>query len=312
MPDFFPTLRRLVLPMVFAGLCLCNRGDLDPAAAPAAMPFAAAMPQTVVWAWEEPEDLRGAPASVGVAYLAETLFVGKPTIAAGGPTVGVVSRHQPLAVAPGTAVMAVVRVIALPGFQDSESARDQTAAALAEAAQEPGLRAFQIDFDATRSQRAFYSAVLARLRRSMPAGMPLSITALLSWCAANPGSGDWLSSLSIDEAVPMFFRLGGSARPDGDKTSYTLGEPLCRGSLGISTDESWPRINPYARVYVFAPRPWTPLQLAALEGIRSGGRPTALQFDFAAVRIHPPNDTGLPAAAGSAPRAEIHSEEHLP
>jgi len=52
----------------------------------------------------------------------------------------------------------------------------------------------------------------------MPAGMPLSITTLLSWCAASPGSGDWMASLPIDEPVSMFFCLDGSARPAGDKS----------------------------------------------------------------------------------------------
>jgi hypothetical protein len=311
MAHLFHTVRRFALPLVLAALCLHTRSDEVPSDSSGSMPFATVMPQTVIWAWEEPEDLREAPASVGVAYLAETLLVGNAAQPLrGGPTLAVLGRHQPLAVRPGTSIMAVVRVIALPGFQDSELIREQTAAALAEAAHRPGLRALQIDFDATRSQRAYYKAVLIQLRARMPADTPLSITALLSWCAAGPGSNGWLSTLPIDEAVPMFFRLGGSARPGDDKSGYALREPLCRGSLGISTDESWPTLNPRARIYLFAPRPWTPSQLAALRGI-PGNRLSALTFDYAAGNLHQPNDTGLPVAARLTTPAENPSEEDL-
>jgi len=148
--------------LVFAALCLHTRGDQEPDSEAVAMPFASVMPKIVVWAWEEPEDLRAAPASVGVAYLAETLFLGKPGSAA--PALTVLKRHQPLDVAQGAAIMAVVRVIAQPGFQDSVAVREQTAAALAEVSLHAGLRALQIDFDATSSQRAFYAAVLGQLR----------------------------------------------------------------------------------------------------------------------------------------------------
>ena len=41
---------------------------------------------------------------------------------------------------------------------------------------------------------------------------------------------------------------------------YPITEPLCRTSLGLSTDEPWPAsissLNPSTRVYLFAPRPW--------------------------------------------------------
>jgi hypothetical protein len=57
--------------------------------------------------------------------------------------------------------MAVVRIIAQPHFQGSAQLSNQTDAALTEVADRPGLRALQIDFDATRSQRPFYAAVVA-------------------------------------------------------------------------------------------------------------------------------------------------------
>lgn len=284
-----PRMRRPLLPLLLTALCLRTLGDGGPRPA-VAMPFATVMPQTVVWAWEEHEDLRAATsARVGVAYLAETIVLGTGTLR-------IVPRHQPLMVAPSAAVMAVVRVIALTGFADQPDVRQQTADALAQAAQYPGVRALQIDFDASRSQRAFYAGVLRQLRPRIPASMPLSITALLSWCAATPGNGDWLAALPIDEAVPMFFRLGGGARPGQDKSGFAVREPLCQGSRGISTDESWPPLDHRLRLYIFAPHPWMPLQLAALDNVHRGHRPPALQQGYDSESLQP-NDTGLPPSS---------------
>jgi hypothetical protein len=100
--------------------------------------------------------------------------------------------------------------------------------------------------------------------------MPLSITALVSWC----GPHSWLHTLPIDEAVPMEFRMGGpramaftsTTRPS-HPIPYRITEPLCRTSLGLSTDEPWPSLatlNPSTRVYLFAPRPWRPAEFAAI------------------------------------------------
>jgi len=287
------TLKHLALPVLCALLCLRLQGDARTGDAGWPMAFAAAMPEIVLWAWEEPEDLRTAPATTaGVAYLAETLLLKTGLASAGSPAtpvLTVVSRHQPLAVAPGARVMAVVRIIAPPGFRDSDSVREQTAGALAAVARQPGIAAFQVDFDATRSQHAFYAEVLRRLRPLLPAGMPLSITALVSWCGAAPGDDDWLAGLPIDEAVPMFFRLGGNTRPFDAKTGYPLREPLCRGSVGISTDESWPELRRGERIYLFAPRPWTAEQLASVDSVAEGRRPAALESPY---RFEAVDDTG--------------------
>jgi hypothetical protein len=283
--------RRSGLLLLAAVLCLRAVGDIGPVTAPARMAFPHAMPQTVLWAWEEPEDLRAAnPAKLGVAYLARTLLLGESLITT-------LPRHQPLEVPEGMAVMAVVRIQTEPGFRDSPALRQQTADELAEVSRQPGLRALQVDFDATRSERTFYAAVLNQLRPQMPPAMPLSITALASWCATDPSSGprqDWLTGLPIDEAVPMFFRLGGHAKPYDDKTWIPIRQPLCRGSIGISTDESWPALRPAGRVYLFAPQPWSLPQLAAAGAMSHAERPAALRVrDDPASRQAGINDTGL-------------------
>ncbi len=60
------------------------------------------------------------------------------------------------------------------------------------------------------SERASYAQILTALRPRLRPSAHISITSLASWC-----SGDaWLATLpagTIDEAVPMLFRMGTDA-----------------------------------------------------------------------------------------------------
>jgi hypothetical protein len=143
--------------------------------------------------------------------------------------------------------MAVVRVES--GGHAAGADATRTAAAIANAAAIPSVRALQVDFDAVASERAFYRTMLWDLRRRLPAQMPLSITALASWCE----SDGWISGLPVDEAVPMLFRMG----PDRYSPGADFSGELCRSSVGISTDELPARIPAGRRVYVFHPRSWS-------------------------------------------------------
>ena len=215
-------------------------------------------PQTMLWAWETPEDLTLLdPARTGVAYLSREVLLGN--------TLTIRPRRQPLRVAPGTWMMAVVRIEASATFAPTRELATQTAQAIAATAAAPNVRAVQVDFDATTSQRSFYANVLRELRRDLPADMPLSITALISWC----GERSWLRTLPINEAVPMFFRMGGPAaiRAIRPKNAALVREPVCSGSVGISTDETWPAIHSRQRVYVFHPGSWTQRQLAQVNAL---------------------------------------------
>jgi hypothetical protein len=69
----------------------------------------------------------------------------------------------------------------------------------------------------------------------------------------------------------MEFRMGGPrvlAFTSNTRPHYVITEPLCRSSIGLSTDEPWPAslaaLNPSTRVYLFAPRPWQPAELTAV------------------------------------------------
>lgn len=206
----------------------------------------------ILWAWEMPERLDFIdPRRVAVAYLDQTVYAGK--------RVRTRPRVQPMQVAPGTEVVAVVRIEMSPDVETSPAARDEIVADLLRSASRPGVSALQVDFDALKSQQAFYGEVLRQTRRAMPAGMPLSVTALASWCAYDR----WMAGLPIDEAVPMLFRMGKEQNLFRRRQSVLIErEPLCSSSRGVSVDEPWPSDLAGKRLYVFNPRPWTERSVA--------------------------------------------------
>jgi len=222
------------------------------------------LPSMILWAWDRPEDLRfPVPKRVGVSFLAETLTLI-------GGAVQVKPRLHPLKVTPGTPLVACARIEVDARYPPTLTS-DQvsaTASSIARLGTLRGVIAIQVDFDATKSQRAFYAELLHELRRRLPPAMPLSITALASWCAGDP----WLDGLPIDEAVPMIFRMG----PDAPEVrllvanggDFTPG--VCRESIGISTDEPISSLPTLRRRYIFNFGGWSQAAVRALiaEGIR--------------------------------------------
>jgi hypothetical protein len=208
------------------------------------------LPSRTLWAWERPEDLSGIdPSSTAIAWLDQTIQI--------GDSISTMPRHQPMIYPAQTSWIAVVRIEVQHGTNLEGELGKTLAQAVASqvltSAAIPGIAALQIDFDATRSQRGFYTWILRDLRSRMPAEMPLSITALASWCSYD----DWIGALPIDEAVPMFFRMEPDRRraPD-DLPEFKIREPLCMGTVGISTHERWPAGIAGKRIYIFADRGW--------------------------------------------------------
>jgi hypothetical protein len=206
----------------------------------------AALPRVTLWAWERREDLHAINTQrFAIAYLDQTLTIGL--------TVHAQPRRNALAFPASATRIAVVRIEAPPtAILNDENRRDAIQSILL-SAREPGIAALQIDFDATRSQRPFYRDLLIDLRRQMPADLPLSITALASWCSWD----NWIRDLPVDEAVPMMFRM----EPDHRRAPPSLGdfqirEPLCRTSIGVSTGETWPSNLAGKRIYVFPDHGW--------------------------------------------------------
>lgn len=204
-------------------------------------------PVTTVWAWQRPEKLAFIDKhKTAVAVLAETISLSPLKFE---------PRNQPLSAPEGATYIAVVRIEAGAQPDLSAATRSRIVAEIAKFAGNTDTVAIQIDFDATTSQRASYRALLKDLRAKLPKDIPLSMTALVSWCEGD----DWISDLPVDEAVPMYFRVGVDEK-NVRRSHWDVGklrEPLCRNSVGISLDEPWPRFDYGVRVYAFAPAAWT-------------------------------------------------------
>lgn len=212
----------------------------------------ASFPKLFLWAWERPEHLDFINTrEVGVAFLSKTIYLREDKVIER-------PRLQPLKVSQGATLMAVVRIETARDAPPLLSAaqRAGVVSALIEASRAPNISALQIDFDALKSEREFYTQLLQDLRQQLPKDMPLSITALASWCIDD----NWLDGLPVDEAVPMLFQMG----VDEERIKSYLkqgGEfrsPLCRLSTGISTDEPVQSVFPVPkRTYIFHTRAWT-------------------------------------------------------
>ena len=218
------------------------------------------MPRKIIWAWERPEDLTWLdPQKFGVAFLAQTLVLS-------GNSFEPRARRQPLELPDGMYVIAVTRIESAtenagrrPEYTDEQASH--VAAHIGQTLLLPKVRAVQIDFDAAVSERDFYRRLLQEVRSTLDRSetgserLPLTITALASWCAGET----WLNDLPVDEAVPMVFVMGADQerirsfiRNGGDWR-----EPLCRESYGISIDE--PRLEnlrPGRRIYYFKNTSW--------------------------------------------------------
>ena len=219
-------------------------------------------PQMVLWAWERPEDLRALDAKrYAVAFLAQTLTLK-------GDEVIQSPRHQPLQVAPETKLMAVTRIESSKTTGEraalTDAQRQKIVSLVMKTLQLDRVAAVQIDFDAASSERTFYRSLLQDLRHQLPDNVPLSMTALASFCAGDR----WLRDLPVDEAVPMIFRMGAD-----DKTIKNMlaagddfREPLCLRSYGVAIDEPPDfRRDPSRRVYIFNSHAWNETKIAGLQ-----------------------------------------------
>jgi hypothetical protein len=227
------------------------------AAAPASSPRLARIPPLVLWAWERPEDLRNLDARVGIAFLSQTI-----TLADG--SMRIAPRRQRLRVAPAHALIAVTRIEspAPPAALDDEHLA-AAAQAVAATALLPQVVGVQVDFDAVRSERPLYADLLRRVRARLGHGVPLSITALASWCAGDR----WLAALDADEAVAMMFRLGPVNEPYRAIASSRAAAADECGAVGVSLDEPMPLRREGRRVYVFNPAPWTMAAIDAAQAV---------------------------------------------
>lgn len=217
-------------------------------------------PKMMLWAWERPERLTFLDtSSTGVAYLAATIF---PK----GNSFMVRPRLQPLKVPEDVYLEAVVRIeIDRKGswcLPDKEL--DRLAAAVVKVTNQPRVKALQLDFDARESERTLYKVLLRKVRALLPDEIPLSITALPSWCMGD----QWLQDAPVDEIVPMLFSMGAGRQESLDfiRNSDAGNLSYFQKCVGFSVRDSEPldelahRIKlADSRIYFFSARPWDPL-----------------------------------------------------
>jgi hypothetical protein len=219
-------------------------------------------PHTILWAWERPEDLEFLDANrFAVAFLAQTLVLKSDEVIFS-------PRRQPLKVRPETKLIAVTRIesrktTGAPAAL-TLAQRDSVVDLVLKTQDLSGVSAIQIDFDAAVSERDFYRSLLQELRKELPDSVPLSMTALASFCVGDR----WINDLPVDEAVPMIFRMG--ADDQTIKSFLANGndfpEPLCRTSYGLAIDEPVEgKRDPSRRLYVFNSHPWTEKDVSAFK-----------------------------------------------
>ena len=213
-------------------------------------------PLIILWAWERPEDLRFLDTDkFAVAFLAQTLILKDQAVY-------LKARRQVLKVSPKTKLIAVTRIETIknnaltPGLSKAQS--DEIVRLVLNTLKLKNVSAIQIDFDAKVSERNFYRVLLNELRNQLPQHIPLSMTALASFCMGDP----WIKDLPVIEAIPMSFRMGADEKQvkkflaDGNDFSVSL----CQKSIGIATDEPLGiNFDKSRRLYVFNGRPksWT-------------------------------------------------------
>lgn len=218
------------------------------------------VPNKVLWAWRRAENMTALnPREFAVAYLACQLIVS-------GESLSCRWRDQPLRVAEGSVVIPTVRIDVLHNKNPvlSDALLKKIADIVLKAARAPKAGMVQIDFDALETERDFYRRLLTVVRSELPETMPISITALASWCLFD----NWIKELPVAETVPMMFSLG----RDREKvlrhfrSGRDFMDPQSRGSLGLSLDDSeviavmiphTRRRKIPVRVYLFSKTAWT-------------------------------------------------------
>ncbi len=217
------------------------------------------IPPTVLWVWEREEDLRFLNSDkIGVAFYAQTIFLE-------GEEVIFKPRRQPLQVNENTYLIAVTRIETSRQNRPilSEKQLTETNNLILKTLQRKNVKSLQIDFDAVVSERDFYRKLLFDLRPQINQEIPLTITALGSWCM----SDNWLDDLPVDEAVPMLFDMGTEDKSVKAflNSNKDWNEPLCQTSYGLSINQPLNyNFLPNRRFYYFTSSAWKPENLNQL------------------------------------------------
>lgn len=243
-------MRARLLFAILLALASCHPGERPPST-------------LILWAWERPEDLRFAPPGVEIAV--QTGFVD----ISGGDFTAHGRRYPLLTTRPPTTALVHIQIDPARPVQWTPALRQRVAAAVLHyAALIPAARV-QVDFEVRASERQVLLDLLADVRRGLPRGTLLSMTALASWCDGEA----WLDAAPADEIVPMLFRMRGG---EGLKNRLAAGgdfrDPRCRAALAVASDSPIARAPLGRRVYLFSPASWTAADFAAARAEVEGWR----------------------------------------
>jgi hypothetical protein len=241
------------------GRAVRDRAPEDARGPASSAEVATSLTHGVAWIWpgsNGPLVARGDAAPYReAAVLVESLVLRASGVEHGG-------RTQPLALPDGVRLVPVVHVEATEDAP-AEFTRAQRDAVVAAVRRHAGAAAagaglLQLDFEAPARERDAYRALVATVREALPAGVRLSVTALAHWCT----QGDWLDRLSVDEVVPMLYRLG--PRADDWRRRFAQDDAglarRCRGpALGFATNDPPPAalLARTARPYWFDEAAWS-------------------------------------------------------
>lgn len=210
------------------------------------------VPQVYLWVWRYSADMSFVDSKkYGVAYLAKTVHINKSSVYER-------PRLNDLKIPADVKVESVVRVEIEPGYSPPLERVNKVAHVVVSQLPLKKVEAVQIDFDATKSQRAFYKKLIQELSGLLPANKPLKMTALASWSIFDR----WNRDLSVSSVTPMFFRMG----KDRARALDCLARGLVSGadSIGVATDEidvfnilrKHKLLSRFKRVYIFSPGGW--------------------------------------------------------
>ena len=162
-------------------------------------------------------------------------------------------------------------------FAASEVADAVTRLQAAAAARHLPLKGVQLDIDSPTSALREYAGFLREVKKGLPQGLELSITALLDWFRSGTAIGEVIAE--TDEFVPQFYDVNAreetaiAARVDGARWGPVFNRFGKRFRAGISTIGRGRKVSrpdapssPYLRVAWY--RDLVPLHLATHPGFR--------------------------------------------
>ncbi|MBP9867143.1 MAG: hypothetical protein KBC41_03660 [Candidatus Pacebacteria bacterium] len=209
----------------------------------------------IIWVWERNENLTFLNRDTVVAYYAGSVILenGRMVIS---------KRVQPLKLNSDTEIIPVIRIDNFDTVKELTAPRmKQVEDFIIQTCDQNLVVGCQIDFDVKSSERDVYKVLISSVRERLPKNLPLSMTALVSWC----DTYSWINDTKIDFAVPMFYRLGSDEQMiRGGYTGKTFMEsPKCSSAIGVTTDEPIPKAKYIGNrdIYIFNPHSWTESEL---------------------------------------------------